>query len=200
MTSAAKASFDLHISECREAILIYQHLDRSGYKAEFGLRFVWIAAVSALDHYITEIVIEIATERFANKNPQTAKLRNEKIPFDRAFNITNSNQIVAVLAFRTAISNAVRYKSFQGANAIGDGLSFIWDELHKWERLSTELGIPVEDAREKINNITNRRNLIAHNADFDEAMKKRIVVSEADALEVVSFVEKLVSSIEKLII
>ena len=59
--TVAKNKFDSHISQCSEAIAIYEFLEDHGYNADFGLRFVWVASVSALDHYVTELVVEKAT-------------------------------------------------------------------------------------------------------------------------------------------
>lgn len=198
MPSAAKASFDLNLAECREAITIYNHLKGQGYTAGFGLRFVWIAAVSAFEHYITELVIEETTKRFANGHAQTDKLQNEKIPLSSATQFVSQNAVQAVVVFHHSITQAVRMKSFQGADGVADGLSYFWTEPNKWTAIAQAVGLPKKDARAKLNNITARRHLIAHNADMDLTTGARTPAELADAQEVIRYLVALVEAIERI--
>jgi hypothetical protein len=77
--TAAKSKFDEHLAQCSEAIAIHEFLDGHGYSADFGLRFVWVASVSALDHYVTELIVEKSTEHFSNGGQLSAKLLSEVV-------------------------------------------------------------------------------------------------------------------------
>ena len=64
MTSRAKLLFDSHLQECREVITLYEHFEKTSiYRADFNLRFVWIAAVSALISTYTQLILELAKDR-----------------------------------------------------------------------------------------------------------------------------------------
>jgi hypothetical protein len=200
MPSAAKRHFDDRLAECSEAIALYKYLDKSGYKAEFGLRFVWIATVSALDHYITELVIEKTTATFSSGSAQTPRTLAEKFSVNRTLQITNANPVSAVVAFHAGISEAVRFRSFQDADAVADGLAFFWTEPHKWAALAPVLGMDVKSAKAKLNAIAARRHLIAHNGDMDSTTNRRLKAELSDAEEVVRFMSSLVDAIEQLAI
>jgi len=124
--TAAKTSFDTHMAQCSESIAIYDFLVRSGYSADFGLRFVWVASVSALDHYITELIVEKSTEHFANGSSLSPKLSNEGVPISSLMimHTIPTLQVQAVVQFRNIVRNAVRFRTFQKADDVADGLVF----------------------------------------------------------------------------
>jgi hypothetical protein len=114
------------MAQCSESIAIYDFLVRSGYSADFGLRFVWVASVSALDHYITELIVEKSTEHFANGSSLSPKLSNEGVPISSLMimHTIPTLQVQAVVQFRNIVRNAVRFRTFQKADDVADGLVF----------------------------------------------------------------------------
>lgn len=199
MTSSAKKNFDNHIKQAYEAIEIYKHLKRSGYSADFGLRFVWVASVSALDHYISEIIIEKSTEHFANNKKLSSKILNEGVPLQATMRLHNASPTQAIVEFRSIIDKTVRFRTFQKANDVSDGLSFIWDEQHKWNKISRELGIKNSTAKHKLNSIGYRRDSIVHNADYDNSTCLIRPCDPDDAFEALSYINQLVDTIEFLV-
>ena len=198
MNSEAKKRFDNNLSECEEAIQIYAYLKTKGYNADFGLRFVWVAGISALDHYVTEIVVEKGTEIFANGN-NAAALLSMPIIMETAIALKDANPVDAILIFKQAISDAVRYKSFQKAEDVVSGLAYIWSEKHKWQTIGRYLGKHPKVLRETLNNIVSRRNIIVHNADFVGSENVRKPVDPQDAKEVVFYLKELVRAIDQLV-
>jgi len=171
MPSSAVSVFDAHMRECREAVAVYAHLaTAAGFRADFNLRFVWIASVSALDHYVSQLILERATVAFADGKPLQPKLLSEVMTFQNAISFRGVDVISAVLQFRKILDAAIRYRSFQSPDSIADGLSFIWPEKKKWGVLGAILNMKPESARRKLSAIVDRRNLIAHNGDFDEGL------------------------------
>lgn len=199
MMTAARDKFESHISECSEAITIFEFLEGHGYNANFGLRFVWVAAVSALDHYITEIIVEKSTEHFSNGSGFSAKLANEGVPLASLLRMQNVPAAQATVEFRAIISNAIRFRTFQKADDISDGLSYIWNEKHKWEKIAAVLNLPARNAKSKLNGICSRRDLIVHNADYNEATGDLMPCDSSDAKEVISYVIKTVTAIDSLV-
>lgn len=197
--TAAKTKFDLHIAQCADALTIYEFLEGHGYSADFGLRFVWVASVSALDHYITELVVEKATEQFSNGAVLTAKLANEGVPLDSLMKMRGTTAAQEVLEFRAIMGNSVRFRTFQKADDVADGLAYIWSEKHKWDKISGKMGLPTKSAKRKLNGICTRRDSIVHNADYNEATGDLTPCSRSDAEEVVNYVSKVVATIDGLI-
>lgn len=148
MTSRAKILFDSHLDECREAIALYEHFEKiSIYRANFNLRFVWIAAVSAFDHYVSQLILERATEAYANKKALTPKLLSDGVLLSSALELRDANSVDAILVFRRILSECIRYKSFQHPDKIADGLSYVWVQKHKWQYIAGVLGITVDELK-----------------------------------------------------
>jgi hypothetical protein len=197
MISRAKLLFDSHLEECREAIALYEHFEKTSiYRADFNLRFVWIAAVSALDHYVSQLILERATKAYANNEALTAKLLSDGVSLSSALELRGANSVDAILIFRRILSECIRYKSFQHPDKIADGLSYVWAEKHKWQYIAGVLGISLDHLKGTMENIVDRRNLIAHNADYDEARGEKLPVDKLQALEVVKFLASIADVIE----
>lgn len=197
--TAAKLNFDKHIEECREALAIYKILENQGYKAEFGLRYVWVASISAIDHYVTELVIEKSTELFADNQPLSPKLLSGKVSFQDALLLLENDQAESITTFKHAITTMVRFESFQRAEAIANGLAYVWPETHKWQKIADSMGLSTEQTINKLNQIADCRNLIAHNADYDESSGTLSLCSLNDSEDTVNFIMQVVAAIESLV-
>lgn len=197
--TAARNKFDSHISQCAEAITIYEFLEGNGYNADFGLRFVWVASVSALDHYITELVVEKATEQFSNGAALSAKLSNEGVPLASLIKIRTASAPQALVEFKSIMSDAVRFRTFQKADDVADGLAYVWSEKHKWDKISKAIGVPAKSAKLKLNGICTRRDLIVHNADYNDATGDLTPCIRSDAEEVITYVSRIVAAIDSLV-
>jgi hypothetical protein len=197
MTSQAKLLFDSHLEECREAIALYEHFEKTSiYRADFNLRFVWIAAISAFDHYVSQLILERATKAYANNEALTPKLLSDGVSLSNALELRGANSVDAILIFRRILGDCIRYKSFQHPDKIAEGLSYVWAEKHKWQYIAGVLGISLDYLKGTMESIVDRRNLIAHNADYDEARGVKLPVDKHQALDVVKFLASIVDVIE----
>lgn len=199
--SNAKALFDTNISECSEAIALYEHY-RLAYRfsPDFQLRFVWIASVSALDHYISELIIESATYLYGNKMPLPKKLRAAEISFQNAIDLSLADNVSSIVIFRSIINTLIRYTSFQSSSNIADGLAYIWNEKYKGQFIAKKMGKSEDQVKRTLGAIVDRRNIIAHNADIDYAMGSRMPVNPDDAKTVVDFITRLATVIDEAVI
>ncbi len=197
MTSRAKLLFDSHLQECREAITLYEHFEKTSiYRADFNLRFVWIAAVSALDQYISQLILEVATEAYANKIALTPKLLSDGVLLSNALELRDANSVDLILIFKRILSECISHKSFQHPDKIAEGLSYIWSQKHKWQHIAGVLQITMDELKGTLESIVDRRNLIAHNADYDEARGEKLPVDKIQAREVIKFLAAIASVIE----
>lgn len=197
--TAAFERFDGHMRQCAEAIEIYNHLKGNGYAADFGLRFVWVAAVSALDHYVSELIVEKATIQFGNEMPLRPKLLTEAVPMASFLAWHSAPPSQRIIEFRKIISQAVRFRTFQKADDVADGLSFIWAEEHKWNIISDRLGLQNKPAKRKLNSIATRRDMIVHNADFDEVSGVLRACDQDQARQASNYIYKVVQAIDELV-
>lgn len=199
MMTAARASFDNHVVQCVEALRIYEFLKASGYSADFGLRYVWVASVSALDNYILELVVEKALEQFSSGVSLSSRMLNEGVPFSSIIAMQSASPSQALVEFRKIVQQAVRFRTFQKADDVADGLSFIWNEPHKWNKISEELGIANKSAKYKLNSIAYRRDGIVHNADYDDVTGLIKACAPEDAKNALEYICRVVSIIDDLI-
>jgi hypothetical protein len=197
--TAAKNNFDTHIVQCTEAIQIYEFLETKGYTADFGLRFVWVASMSALDHFISELIVEKATEQFSNGASMTSKILNESVPLGSMLDLQSISPAEAIINFRALTSQTVRFRTFQKADDVADGLAYIWEEPHKWNKISELLNVSNRTAKRKLNSIGYRRDLIVHSADYNVASDRPTPCNLEDAREVSNFIKGLVEKIEILV-
>ncbi|MES2916223.1 MAG: hypothetical protein V4753_13985 [Pseudomonadota bacterium] len=56
-----------------------------------------------------------------------------------------------------------------------------------------------DSIKRKLSAVVERRNLIAHNGDFDEGLGRKLDVSQADATEVIDFISDLVHVIDGMV-
>lgn len=197
--SNAKANFDQHIAQCAEAIQIYNFLRNHRYSADFGLRFVWVASISALNHYISELIVEKSTEHFSNNMALSDRILSEGVPLSSIVQMSAASPAQAVVEFRKIISNAVRFRTFQKAADVADGLAFIWSEQHKWDVIGKSIGMKGKNLKFTLNSIANRRDKIVHSADYDESNGKITPCLVQDAQKTAIFIEKIVHTIDEII-
>ncbi|GBQ22053.1 hypothetical protein AA12717_1075 [Gluconacetobacter sacchari DSM 12717] len=197
--TAAFERFEEHIQQCAEAIEIYNHLKGVGYAADFSLRFVWVASISALDYYISELIVEKGTLHFANGIPLCPKLLNETVPMASLLALHSVTPSQQVLEFRKIISLAVKFRTFQKADDVADGLSFVWNEQHKWNAIADKLGVENKSAKRKLNSIAYRRDMIVHNADFDEASGVLRACDPDQARQASEYIRTVVQAIDELV-
>jgi hypothetical protein len=57
--------------------------------------------------------------------------------------------------------------SYQDPKKIGEGLSLIWQEEHKWQTIATMLNLNERDTKTQLETIVSRRNQIVHEADIN---------------------------------
>lgn len=162
------------------------------------LRAQWVYSVSALDKLMHELIRIGMIEAFLGRRIQTSKF----LTFSISIEIHNS--ILTSLPtsipppeywFEQEIIKKHKILSFQDPDKISDGLSFIWNESHKWQKIANELGIIDTDLKTKLKNIISRRNQIVHEADIDVITGNRINLDKSDIDDVILFIENIGESI-----
>ena len=59
--------------------------------------------------------------------------------------------------------------------------------------------LPARDVRRKLNGICTRRDLIVHNADYNEATGDLTPCIRSDAEEVIAYISRIVAAIDRLV-
>ncbi len=157
------------------------------------LRAELVLAVSALDHYVHEIVKfgMLATYKGDRERTQ-AFLRFEIF-------LANVLRGIADPANENWLEQEIRnrhgYRSFQNSNNIADAVRLISD-VRLWDEVADRLGWNAQDVRERLGLIVNRRNQIAHEADVNPSYPQTRWAIDAPMVdEAVDFMERVAEAI-----
>lgn len=163
------------------------------------LRWQWAQVVSALDKFVHDLIRSGMLLIYQGRIPSTQKFKTFSITFEILLEIkSNPTQELQIIEKHIALANG--YKSFQFPEKIAEGLSLIWNENQKWEKISAKMGQDVHTVKTLLKNIVIRRNQITHEGDYAGYSLSRQPISESDTKEVVEFIEKLGKSIYQCLI
>jgi hypothetical protein len=91
------------------------------------------------------------------------------------------------------------YKSFQKPENISDALSYIWNEKHKWQVISSKIANINDEniVKTQLKNIVIRRDQIAHEGDCpsDTIPLVRQDIDISDVEETLVFIKKVAQAI-----
>jgi len=179
---------------CREISSLYDHLISSvGSVFCFDdiLRIQVVNSVSAIDRFIHDLIRtgimdmfignKAPTDKYLNE-PITLKVHHELVDSMAMFNYTN------VMVFEKYIIEKFKIFSFEDPDKISDGLSYIWNEKHKWQKIANFIALDERYVRTKLKLIVSRRNGIVHESDRDYTGTK-IPIDKVDCDEIVLFIE-----------
>lgn len=153
------------------------------------LRAEWVYVISAMDKLIHEIIRIGMLDSFCDRRAKTAKFLAFTISIDTHSNIQLGPIPPPEYWFEQELVLKQKALSFQDPDKIADGLSLIWEEGHKWQKISANVGMPEKDLKTKLKTIVARRNQIVHEADLDLVTGDRNTIEKADIDDVVNFIE-----------
>lgn len=158
------------------------------------LRSQIVMAVSALDHFVHEIVREEMVAIYEGNRPIVPGFSNFSVSLAEAkagIPAPSSDWVDA------AIREKHSYRSFQHPDRIADAIRFIYEDP-LWPALESRIGVPAKEIKERLKLIVERRNKIAHEADLDPSFPgSRWPISYRDASSATDFIEQLVEEMNE---
>ncbi len=168
------------------------------------LRAEVVYAVSALDKLVHELVRMGMLEAFKGIKPKTRKFNGFAITAETLDKIKETAIEQTINPNPRALPNELpeywfekeillkhRIVAYQDPDKISDGLSLIWEEEHKWQKIAAKTGIDEKTLKTTLKNIAVRRNQIVHEADTDIQTNTKNIIEEGDVKDIVDFIEKL---------
>lgn len=158
------------------------------------LRAEWVYTISAMDKLIHDLIRIGMIEAFQGSRVKTKKFLSFGITVHTHTNISTTipgSIPPAEYWFEQDIIQKNKFLSFQEPEKIAEGLSLIWEEQHKWQKLATVMGIDQSNLTTRLKTIITRRNQIVHEADLDILAGTRNNITKIDTDGVVAFVEQL---------
>ncbi len=157
------------------------------------LRAQVVMIVSALDHYIHEVVRLGMLEIYKGKRATAAGFQRFNVSMEGV------TQGLTLPASSGWLENEIRTRhgwlSFQHPDKLADGIRLISD-IKLWEEVAKDLGKTPKDIKEGLNLIIDRRNKIAHEADIDPTFpSSRWPIDELLVKDAVAFIIQVVEAI-----
>jgi len=163
------------------------------------LRSKIVYSVSAFDKFMHDLIRVGMVQTYTGKRPPTPKYLAVPIPLSTAQQLATTSTPPPEVVFEQAIQSKLRTLSFQDPDKIADGLSYIWAENSKWQRIAVGIGLPENTARTTLRLIAVRRNAIVHEADMDPITGSKLAITRTESDDVVSFLLKVGNEICRLV-
>lgn len=161
------------------------------------LRAELVLAVSALDHFIHELVRRGMLQIQQGNRPPTDAYRAFQVSIEAIGQALSSPGSDSWLD--DAIRESHGWRSFQQPEKIAEAVSLV-SAKKLWQEVGTQMGRPADDVRTTLKTIVDRRNKIAHEADMDPTNPgERWPISAGLVDDAVDFLEELGSAILKVI-
>lgn len=198
----ARAVFNANMSEARQAGTLFDYLKASvAAPLSFDdlLRSQLVNSVSAFDKLMHDLIRIGMVEIFTGRRPPTPKYLSEGISLQTHTAIFTATIPPKEHIFETALFARFKIASFQDPTKVADGLSFIWSEGQKWQKIAGKMGISDEVARMTLKLITDRRNAIVHEADLDPVTNVKLSIAKQECEDTSNFLERCGNEIVNLV-
>lgn len=149
-----------------------------------------IYAVSAFDKLMHDLVRIGMLEIFMGTRASTSKYDAEPISMQAHMEIVNATIPPREHYFEQALVRKFKIVFFQNPAKVADGLSYIWHETQKWQKISQSLGMTDAMVRTQLKLIADRRNAIVHEADIDPLTGAKNPITKAESDSSLAFLEK----------
>jgi len=202
MLSALRV-FNSNIDEARHLGVLYDFLFStvsSPMSFDDLLRSQIVYALSAFDKLIHDIIRIGMVQTFVGTRPPTSKYLNESLSIQIHETLLAATFPPKEHFFEQAISKKLRIVSYQDPEKVADGLSFIWNEDQKWQKISSVMGLDSITARRTLKLITDRRNAIVHEFDMDPATQSKYPVHKNECEDIINFLHKCGNAIVSLVV
>jgi hypothetical protein len=161
------------------------------------LRSEIVLAVSALDHFIHDLVRLGMLDIFQGKRPFTKAYNKFPVPLHTTHSAISDLQNIEWLD--SVIRQSHGWKSFQTPNNIADAIRLIV-EKNLWDEVGDVLNLSAEEVKTKLKAIVDRRNKIAHEADLDPTLPNaRWPITRSDIDQSVDFVHSVGEAIYQVV-
>jgi hypothetical protein len=164
-------------------------------------RMAWVQVLGVLDDWLHQEIIGRTVEIIGDSSRnRPAKLRGYQISFEISEAMLG---IPPCEIMESVLTEQLGFRTFQAPDKIGDALCLVTDKKHGqiWTEAAALLGSAwtAQTAKERQQEIYNRRNKIAHELDIDPADGLRRSISRAEIEEVIQWVQDLAGALRSVI-
>lgn len=184
------------IERCKAGLTVFEFLNQNvshvpeAVDYDDILRAQWTNCVSAFDTLLHDIIHDLMVDSFSGRRNRTKKFELFTFTILEALEIFKTpTPIESHEIFSRFIQSKLSKESYQNPKKVADGLALVWDEEHKWKKIAELMGHERSHVVTTLKLITDRRNMIVHESDFDptDLCYRSIEVQEVN--DVIDFVE-----------
>lgn len=193
-------NFEKNIKDAQKLTSVYNYLTETitvPICFDDLLRAQLVNSLSALDKLIHDLIKIGIIDIFNGLRPPTPKYLAEPLKLEIYHELSNSNSgmdAIDLLArasiFEKAITEKLKFVSYQDPSKISDGLGYITSEKFKWKVISQHLSMDENTVKTQLKLIVSRRNSIVHEADINPQNLDKISIIQSDCEESMDFILK----------
>lgn len=199
----ARGVFHNNIRQANELDALYEYLSNTvPIPEQFDdlLRSQVVNAVSAFDKLMHDLIRIGMVGIFESQRPSTSKYLSEVVAIQHLQGLAAGAVPPPPVRFEEIVREKLSKMSFQDPEKVADGLSYIWNETQKWQKIAQGLGMSDGDAKRKQKLIVARRNAIVHEADLDPVTNQKRAITRPEATEISNFLLALGNRIYDLVV
>ncbi len=160
------------------------------------LRAELVQLVSAVDHFVHELVLEGMLETFGGLRTPTQQFGGFKISVSA---IVDRSPTESFSKFEYEIRRHHGYKSFQRPDKIAEAVRLI-STAELWNETAKNMQMDPSKVKQKLSLLVDRRDKIVHEADVDPSYPAELwPITVSDVEESISFVDEVGHSIHELV-
>lgn len=182
--------FTKNINDSSQLLALFEFSSKNLPGMDFDdlLRAHLVYSVSAFDKLIHDLIKIGMVEVYTHNRPATPKYLNEGISLEIHGKIAGATIPPGEYYFENEVVRKLSFLSFQDPDRVADGLSFIWQEPHKWQHIADSIGVDQHTAKTTLKTIVARRNQIVHEADIDIATGQKYLIDKTETETACNFI------------
>lgn len=163
------------------------------------LRSQIVYSVSAFDKLMHDVIRLGMVAYFTGTRLATPKFKAELISIEFHGELLSATFPPREYLFEREIVRKLSIQTFQDPIKIADGLSYIWSEPNKWDKIGLKMGDDARQIKERLKLIVTQRNAIVHESDINPLSGVKNLISRAVVNESTDFLELCGCTIVELI-
>jgi len=200
---SAFSLFKANMGEAKNLTSLYEYLEssiKSPLSFDDLLRSQIVYSVSAFDKLIHDVVRIGIMEIFTCKRQPTPKYMAETISTSIYNELVSATVPPKEYIFEQAIVKRLKTVSYQDPEKVAEGLSYIWEEKQKWQKIAVKMMTSDNTAKTTLKLIISRRNSIVHEADIDPSTNQKYSISKTECQSITEFLCKCGEAIVDLVV
>jgi hypothetical protein len=189
----ALSLFRKNIEESKSLTPVYEYLESSlvtPLSFDDLLRAQIVYSVSAFDKLMHDLIRIGMVEIFMGNRPTTPQYLAETITISTYSELTSATFLPKELVFEQAIVRKLKTVSYQTPDNVAKGLSYIWNEPQKWQKIASNMAMDTEAVKTELKLIVDQRNRIVHEADINPSTNQKYSITKSDSQSVTDFLQK----------